>query len=259
VAGGAFSVDVSSLFEAVTGGNLWLEVSVKGKSDDGYDTLPRVPVASVPFALHAKTADEVDWQNVKNAPASVVGAPGAMGPVGPRGPIGDKGSDGASVVAMSLDAGDKNCPLGAPSSSRAPSRLTRATAPPVRPVPRNAWRRRAERRHWPLRPLQRSFASANGQFKLQVTDTGITLSGPSGTIVLDTAGVHVASTGTLSMTGTQTSVSASSVLSLSGALTRVGGGSSCSPSAAVNDQVTIPPQGNVGTISGGSPTVLVCH
>jgi hypothetical protein len=254
VAGGAFNVDVSSLFDNVTGGNLWLEVSVKGASDADYDTLPRVPVASVPFALHAKTADEVDWKNVKNAPASVVGQPGADGPVGPRGPLGDPGPagppgmDGASVVAMSLDAGDTNCPSGGAkfvagaTTTYACNGGPGAAGPPGPKGDTGAGG---------------TVASPNGQYKLQVTDTGITLAGPSGTVVLDTTGVHVTSTGALSMTGVQTSVAASGALTLSAPLTKVGAGSACLPSAAVNDQVTI--SGNTGTISGGSASVLVCH
>lgn len=123
---GGFSVDVAALFQDVNAGALWLEVSVKGKDDDAYDTLPRVVVSSVPYALRAAVADSVDWSQVRNAPALLQGERGepgpvgSVGPVGPAGPAGPEGATGprgpagaaSSIVAESLNVRDPNCPNG---------------------------------------------------------------------------------------------------------------------------------------------------
>jgi hypothetical protein len=117
---GGFSVDVEALFRELSARELWLEVSVKGADDDAYDTLPRVPVSSVPYALRAAVADSVDWSQVRNAPPLLKGdsgEPGAQGPVGPMGPAGPSGARGlagpaGSIIAESLDVRDPNCPHG---------------------------------------------------------------------------------------------------------------------------------------------------
>lgn len=102
VSQGAFSIEVGSLF-AGPAGDLYLAVSVKGPKDSDYDVLPRVHVSSVPYALHAATADSVDWANVTNAPApqqgpqgpqGAEGPQGVQGPVGPQGPAGPIGPQG---------------------------------------------------------------------------------------------------------------------------------------------------------------------
>jgi len=126
---GGFSVDVEALFRDVGAGELWLEVSVKAEDDDAYDTLPRVAVSSVPYALRAAVADSIDWSQVQNAPPLLKGEPGApgpqgvvgpvgpLGPVGPAGPAGPAGPRGLSgpagaIVAESLGVRDPNCPTG---------------------------------------------------------------------------------------------------------------------------------------------------
>lgn len=81
---------------------LWLEVSVRSQGDRKFDVLPRVPIASVPFATRAAVADEVDWSNVKNWP---------------QGLRGETGSAGASVVAMSIPLQHSECPQGGVSFS----------------------------------------------------------------------------------------------------------------------------------------------
>jgi hypothetical protein len=141
VTSGAFAVDVGTLFQSADG-NMFLEVAIKGASDNDFDIMPRVPVTSVPFALRAHVADGVDWKNVKNAPAVLTGkqgpagptgspgAPGAQGPAGPAGaagvnglpgdpgPMGPGGAPGpagpagTSVVALSIAPQPDTCPFG---------------------------------------------------------------------------------------------------------------------------------------------------
>src|SRR5690606_12520858 len=121
---GGFSADVRSLFEDIDGSELHLEVAVQDAGSDAYATRPREPVSSVPFALRAKVADEVDWSNVKNAPTALKGErgepgpAGAIGPMGPQGPAGVDGAQGpqgvpgdagATPVGASLGVGDANC------------------------------------------------------------------------------------------------------------------------------------------------------
>lgn len=98
--GGAFSVDIGALFATVDG-TLFLEIQIRGEEDDQYDVLPRVRIASYPFALRARIADEVDWANVKNVPESLgaTGPAGASGPTGPAGAQGPTGPAGVQGVA----------------------------------------------------------------------------------------------------------------------------------------------------------------
>lgn len=100
VTDGAFTTDVGVLFSGIEERDLWLELSVRTVGHSNYDTLPRVPVASVPFAQRARVADQVDWANVTSRPELLQGEPG------PRGASGD------SVVGMSLDVDDPDCPHG---------------------------------------------------------------------------------------------------------------------------------------------------
>jgi hypothetical protein len=141
VQNGYFSVGAGALFATATG-DLFMAVSIKGANDAAFDSLPRVPVASVPSALRASVADEVDWKNVKNAPTAIAGVAGPAGPQGPAGVLGASGlpgspgtpgvagpqgvpgasgalgltglsgSSGDSVMAMSVTVGNATCPEG---------------------------------------------------------------------------------------------------------------------------------------------------
>ena len=98
---GTFLVDIGELFAAAPSAR-FIEVSVKRPEDAEYDTLPRVRLGSVPFALRAGVADAVDWSGVTNKPQSLAGetgANGALGPQGPAGALGPQGPAGADGAA----------------------------------------------------------------------------------------------------------------------------------------------------------------
>ena len=92
---GMFSVEVGSLFEN-TVPPVFLELAVRGPTDTAFDVLPRVMIASVPYAQRAATADAVDWTNVQNVPPLIPGATGPQGPPGATGASGPPGAAGAT-------------------------------------------------------------------------------------------------------------------------------------------------------------------
>jgi hypothetical protein len=274
---GAFSTDVSPLFVDITGGDLWLQISVKGATDKDFDLLPRVPVASVPFALHAKTADSVDWKNILNAPSSTTGAAGpagAVGPAGPagpagargatgdKGPAGSKGVDGASVVAMSLAVSDSHCPFGGAQFaaggmvSFACNGASGAAGTPGTPGAAGTQGPKGDT--GAAGTFNGQFKSPNGVFSLQLTDNGIQLAGPGGKVVLDTVGVHVNASNTYDVSATNVRVTASALITERAPSVQLGGSSgSCTPGATVGSTVSSP--SGPGTILNGAPSILLCQ
>ena len=111
VVDGAFTVDLGPLFTEAAG-DVWLQVRVRAEHETEWDELPRLHVSAVPFALHAATADAVEWSNVLNAPQSLQGPAGPTGPAGPRGAEGPAGPAGESVHMERVGPGDASCPFG---------------------------------------------------------------------------------------------------------------------------------------------------
>jgi phage baseplate assembly protein gpV len=97
--------------------------------------------------------------------------------------------------------------------------------------------------------------SPNGDFRIDVADTGITLRGPASSVKITAAGVTVnAPAVTVQGSGT-TSVRGGS-LKLDGGSTLINGG--CLPVARQTDSVSSPGNGSAGTIASGSQTVRSC-
>lgn len=95
-----------------------------------------------------------------------------------------------------------------------------------------------------------TFTSDNGAFSISVTDTGITLAGPSG------QQIHM-TPGSILVDGVTVTVESVTTTTISGSTTRIDGGTiflngSCSPVARVGDSV---PE---YVITSGSPSVLSC-
>jgi hypothetical protein len=104
------------------------------------------------------------------------------------------------------------------------------------------------------------FESPNHQFKLEVTDAGILLKGPTSKINLTNGGVEVQSFGldgvkvktgavVLSVEQGTVSLQASGAVQINGGQVQLNG---CLPVARVGDLVT---SGPIGQIITGSPTV----
>lgn len=113
---GAFEVDIGSLFSA-SSASAYLEIAVRAPGDGSFETLPRVRLGAVPYAVRASYADvaelaqSVDWSGVLNAPellegpagpAGDTGPEGPQGPQGPQGPAGPQGETGLPCGAVSI-------------------------------------------------------------------------------------------------------------------------------------------------------------
>jgi hypothetical protein len=151
------------------------------------------------------------------------GQPGPQGPAGPTGTDGTNGKDGVSPTVTQLAPGDPNCTNGGAAIKDADG----STAYVCNGTDGKDGQ-----------PFAGTFTSPNGQFSVTVADSGITLTGPSGSIKLDAVG-----------------------LDLNGALITLNGAGSCAPAARQGDQVTANLQGIAGPISAaiaqGSPTVCI--
>ena len=91
------------------------------------------------------------------------------------------------------------------------------------------------------------FQSPNGQFKIDVADTGITLRGPGGNVEIDNAQVKVKSATTLALEGAAlVDVKGPGGIHLNGC-----GG----PVARAGDLVTVNPTSGIGQITLGTPFV----
>jgi hypothetical protein len=107
------------------------------------------------------------------------------------------------------------------------------------------------------------FQSPNGHFKLDVTDTGISLTGgPAGFVELNNTGLTVQSGSALTLKGgSNVHLQSNATLDLSGAATTTLTGAvvqlnGCSRFVAgLGDAVITNPQSGVGVITQGSPTV----
>jgi hypothetical protein len=106
------------------------------------------------------------------------------------------------------------------------------------------------------------FQSPNGQYKLDVTDTGIALLGPNGMVHLDSTGISLNSGNVLSLKSSgNAELRANANLNVQGAATTTVNGSivqlnGCSGSVArLGDHVQVDPSSGSGVIIQGSPTV----
>ncbi|HEY2543414.1 MAG TPA: hypothetical protein VGH92_10230 [Gaiellaceae bacterium] len=104
---------------------------------------------------------------------------GPQGPQGPQGPKGDTGPQG-------------------PQGDIGPKGDTGGTGP-----------------QGPAGAFTGDFKSPNGQYSLSVTDTGITVSGPGGQVVLNGSGIRVRSNSTLTLeSGTNTDITGGTAVSV---------------------------------------------
>jgi hypothetical protein len=106
------------------------------------------------------------------------------------------------------------------------------------------------------------FQSPNGQYKLDVTDSGIALLGPNGMVHLDSTGISLNSGNVLSLKSAgNAELKASAGLTMQGAATTSVNGSlvqlnGCGgPVARLGDQVQVDPSNGLGIITQGAATV----
>jgi hypothetical protein len=97
--------------------------------------------------------------------------------------------------------------------------------------------------------------SPNGDFRIDVEDTGITLKGPGSSLKLTAAGVTV-NAPSVTVQGAGTTSVKGGVLKLDGASTLINGG--CQGVARRGDVVNTGPDGGSFPIAGGSSTVRAC-
>ncbi len=122
----------------------------------------------------------------------------------------------------------------------------------------------------PLTPAP-SMKSPNGDYSIVVGNSGITLSGPNGSVELDGGGILVKSSGnTVSVTPGAIDISSAATASVRGSIVRLGCSSGGQPVARmgspvqVNGTVSLGPNGgtapvvSTGTITQGSPTLFAC-
>ena len=153
-----------------------------------------------------------------------VGQIGPQGPPGPAGRDGADGKDGVSPSVTPLAPGDPHCGTGGAAitdSSGNTAYVCNGTAGKDG------------------QPFSGTFTSPDGQYSVNVADTGVTLIGPSGSIKLTGSG-----------------------LDLNGTLLTLNGGVTCLPAARQGDQVTgtaLEFGGPIlgGSIAQGSPTVCI--
>ena len=103
------------------------------------------------------------------------------------------------------------------------------------------------------------LVSSNGQYSVRVTDDGITIQGPGGTIRIGPTDVEVSAVELDLQSDASLNIQSGAFMDLRGAILRLNGG--CLPVARVTDQVAVPqiPSGQtIGQIISGSPVVLVC-
>jgi hypothetical protein len=106
------------------------------------------------------------------------------------------------------------------------------------------------------------FQSPNGQYKLDVTDTGIALLGPNGMVHIDSTGISLNSGNVLSLksagnaelrAGASLNVQGAATTSVNGSLIQLNG---CSRQlAGLGDLVQVNPDSGTGNILQGSATV----
>jgi hypothetical protein len=154
-----------------------------------------------------------------------------------------QGPSGVSPTVAQLAAGDTNCPAGGASITDAAGNTAYVCNGTNGTNGTDG------------EDFAGTFESANGQYKLAVTDTGITLDAPGGKVKLDATAAKVEGTAILEL-------KAGAVAKLEGAANaQVRGGvvqlNGCSkPLVGVGDQVLVPPGGAIGQIlPPGIPTV----
>jgi hypothetical protein len=106
------------------------------------------------------------------------------------------------------------------------------------------------------------FQSPNGQYKLDVTDSGIALLGPNGMVHLDSTGISLNSGNVLSLksagsgelkAGANLNVQGAATTTVNGSIVQLNG---CGGSVArLGDHVQVDPSSGSGIIIQGSPTV----
>lgn len=107
-----------------------------------------------------------------------------------------------------------------------------------------------------------AFESPSGQFKIQVTDTGIMLTGPTASVTMDQLGIELVSgVNEISLNPGIISIESGALLQLDGAaMTQIGGGvirlnGGTFPAARQGD--TVAPGGVFGIINNGSQSVFI--
>ena len=121
-------------------------------------------------------------------PAGAKGDTGATGPQGQQGPQGERGLPGQEGPPGTPGADGAPGPAGAPGATGATGATgaqgpTGATGPQGPAGPQGPPGSGSS--------FDGSFTSPNGLYSLSITDSGITLDGPGGRVVIDRAQVHV--------------------------------------------------------------------
>jgi hypothetical protein len=111
---------------------------------------------------------------------NVVGPIGPLGPAGAAGPAGPPGADGAAGAGGAQGAAG---PAGAP-GPEGKAGPTGATGPAGPPGPKGDTGAPGEKGE-PGTPGTGSLVSPNGAFRVEITDRGIYLRGPGGTVFVD--------------------------------------------------------------------------
>ena len=215
-----------------------------------------------PEKQHCSTTLEVEITFNQRGQAGANGLNGTNGVDGKDGAAGADGKDGVSPTIADLGPGNGHCDHGGAS-------ITDATGKTIY-ICNGAPGAKGD----PGSPFSGSFTSPNGQYSLNVSDTGVTIAhGPTkielvgddvtirsnrNTSIQTGDNLTLKASSNFSLEGSATgSVKAGSILDLTGALVDING-SSCLPAARIGDQVTgiANPVLN-GQIATGSLTVCI--
>jgi hypothetical protein len=170
-------VDTFSECDKNESGISWNVQGPKGDKGEQGDTGPRGPQG--PQGIKGDTGAQ-----------GPTGATGATGPQGDTGPPGAPGADGTSVTSSSVASGDANCATGG-SKFDTPSGTTYACNGKDGKDGKDGTNGTNGTNGT---GFNGSYTSPNGKFKLKITDKGIVLSGPGGTLTIDRT--YVKATGT---------------------------------------------------------------
>ena len=160
-----------------------------------------------------------------------------------QGVPGTNGTNGVSPTVAQLPAGDPNCAAGGASITDAAGNTAYVCNGTNGTNGQDG------------EDFAGTFTSPNGQYKLEVTDTGIMLQAPGGKVKLDATGTQVEAAANLELKGGATAkLEGVAVAQVKGGLVQLNG---CSRSVAgVGDQVPITVVGSISSILGpGFPTV----
>jgi hypothetical protein len=202
---------------------------------------------------HCKPALEVEITWSQRGPQGSQGMPGQAGQNG------SDGDDGESPTVQQLAVGDTNCPAGGAAITDAAGSTAYVCGGQDGDDGNDG------------EPFAGTFTSPNGEYSINVTDTGVTIShGPGVAIRLAgddifVRGLNVELRADLKATvkgaiaevdaATTATFRSSNVATVQGTLVQIKGGGACLPAARFNDPVVA--AGGAGTIVGGAPTVCI--